>query len=109
MILTKFGVGNAADHVHDGSGQQGRDDMVDGPVAERDDIDGMGRGEANEGLLVDFVGMLCCEDGLVTDARSHERDHDRPTLIDAPRVRYAEALRMNVQVILADPILFKAR
>ncbi|WSM10718.1 hypothetical protein OHB49_00675 [Streptomyces sp. NBC_01717] len=109
MILMKFGVGDTADHVHDGSGQQGRDDVVDGPVAERYDVDCVGRGEADEGLLVDFVGMLGHEDGLVADAGSLERDHDRSKPVDAARVRYAEALRVNVQVILAGPFLFKVR
>lgn len=67
----------------------------------------MGRGEADKRLLVDFVGVLGFEDGLVTDAGPHERDHDGSTTIDAPSVRHTEALRVNVHVILADPLLLE--
>ncbi|QES46572.1 hypothetical protein DEJ50_00600 [Streptomyces venezuelae] len=109
MILKKFGIGDAADHVHDSSGQQGRDDVVDRPVAERHDVDGVGRGEADEGFLVDLVGVLGLEDGLVADAGYHERDHNRPASVDAPGLGDSEALRVNVQVELADPILLKVR
>ncbi len=38
-------------------------------------------GEADEGFLVDFLGVLGLEDGLVTDPRPHERDQDGPTSV----------------------------
>ncbi|AWW35320.1 hypothetical protein DN051_40645 [Streptomyces cadmiisoli] len=81
--------------------------MVDRTVAERDDVDRVGGGEADEGFLVDFVGVLGLEDGLVTDPRPHERDQNRPTSVYVPGIRDPEALRVNVQVVLADPLLLK--
>ncbi|WTG39578.1 hypothetical protein OHA20_04950 [Streptomyces sp. NBC_01579] len=81
--------------------------MVDWTVAEGDDIDGVGWREADERLLIDFVGVLGLEDGLVADARPQDGDEDGPPSVDASGVRDAEALRMNVQVVLADPLLIK--
>ncbi|GGW67663.1 hypothetical protein GCM10010381_60790 [Streptomyces xantholiticus] len=61
-------MGDSTDHVHNGGGHQGRNDVVDWTVAERDDVDGVGPREADERLLVDFVGVLGLEDGLIADA-----------------------------------------
>jgi hypothetical protein len=80
---------------------------VDWTVAEGDDIDGVGRREADERLLIDFIGVLGLEYGLVTDAGPHDGDQDRPASADAPGLRNAEALHANVQVVLADPLLLE--
>ncbi|MEV7536489.1 hypothetical protein [Streptomyces hydrogenans] len=64
MLLKEFGMGDAADHVHDRSGQQGRDDVVDrltaiknkprvaGPLTGRE-----GPGPGHHPIMLDDPGL----------------------------------------------------
>lgn len=70
--------------VH-GGGRRGCDGVVDGAVAERDDVDGAGRGEAGKGFLAGLVGVFGREDGLAAGAGPHGRAPHGPVSVGAPR------------------------